>query len=636
MEPGTLARIYPSLGESYTKPGILLILRVTLAVIILVANYFVELSDKMVFAAILAAAIICGYEIVINAVKDALKRDFLHENLAVTIAVIASFAIGRGTEGVIALLLLQSSFIIRDYALFKTRNTICEVIEPDRKMLKGSDSGEQARPERAIGGVLTVFEGMAVPSDCIITEGSGVANVSFITGSDKTIRVKKGDFLPAGSVCTDGQFKAEVTEEAENALFRKIASILKSGYGEMTDAEKAWTKAVSYLAPLAIAVSAVLMLILPLIFNLSVTETIRRVTTIIAIASPCGILLAVPLTMFSGMALARRLGMLFGHAKAVESSSKIEAIVFNKAGTLTERSYMVTDIKTDKMDPATFLKVAAYAAANSENHLAKALVNAYGEEISKELVKAFVEYPNQGVSVSVDGIQILLGSEEFVEANNVDIPNFVHDGTILNMSVNGIYAGRIILNETIMQDASRNYLNDLAEAGADRIAMVSGDRREKDRNVANELGIDEYYAECSSEEKVQRIGELKGRIDSRSTLAFVGDCESNAIMFEASDVGIMINGLSCHSDLPKTDVTIMENGIGSIPSIIRVSRKTMRFAVGGMLFCCIIKAIVIILAVLGYAPLWFGLLIDFAASLAVLLNCTRNCARNKSSKAEAK
>ncbi len=635
MKPVTYERIYPSLGEDYTKPGMLLILRVILSAILLGVSYYSKLSENIVLAILIVAALISGYDIIINAAKDVLNRDFVHENLTVTFAVMLSFAIGRLEEGIVALLLLQLSYIVRNYALFRTQKMICEVIEPDRKMLKGLDTDTGTKPENAVGSTLSIYEGMAVPLDCIIRDGSGTADLSFITGSFKRIRMKKGDFLPAGSVCTTGQFKAEVVEEPDNALFRKTATILKTGYGEMTQTEKAWTKAARFFVPVVIVTSIVLMLVLPLVYNLSITEAIRRVITIIAIASPCGILLSVPLTYFSGIALARRMGILFSHADAVENSAAIKAAVFNKVGTLTERNYLVTDIKTDKMDPATFLKVAAYAATNSQSHLAKAIVTAYGEGIAKELVDNFVEYPNVGVSVSVDGIQILLGIGDFIEDKGVAIPNSSLDGTILYMSVNGIYAGRMVLNEIIMQDASRAYFNDLAEAGVDRIAMISGDRREKDRTVATELGIDEYYAECSSEEKLLRISELKERIDPRSALAFVGDHESDQQLFEASDVGIMINGIACCNDLPKTDIIIMENGIGSMPSIIDISRKIKRFVVGGMLFCCCIKVIIIALAAMGFAPIWFGLLIDFAASLAVLLNCTRICARSTIVKAEA-
>ena len=633
MKPSTLARIYPSLGENFLKPALALQARIALTIVLLADDHFLELSDKAALAVALAAAIICGYDIIINAVKDVIKRDFLHENLTVTLAAILSFAINRGTEGVIALLLLQISFVIRDYALFKTRKTICEVIEPDRKMLKGAESRADAKPEHFVGTILTIFEGVAVPSDCVVTEGSGSVDMSFITGNDKRVRLKKGDYLPAGSVCTDGQFKAEVVETPDNALFQKVAAVLKNGYGEMTETETAWTKASQYLVPLALAVSAILMIVLTFGYHVSIAEAIRRVTTIIAIASPCGVLLAVPLTMFSGIALARRLGIVFSGAKAVESSSKIEAVVFDKAGTLTERNYLVTEIKTDKMDAATFLKVAAYASANSENYLAKAIVNAYGEKISTELVQAFAETTNQGVSVTVDGIQILLGFGEFLLANEVEIPKVVPEGTVVYMSINGIYTGWIVLDETIVQDASRNFFNDLASTGADRIAMISGDRRDKDRNVANELGIEEYYAECSTEEKVQRIGEIKGRISPTRALALVGDSECDVQMFDASDVGIMINGMACRDDLQKTDIAIIENGISVIPMIIRVAHKTKHFVIGGMLFSCLIKLLILIAAAMGYAPVWFGLLIDFSASLAVMLNCTRICAKNK--KAEA-
>lgn len=634
MKPSTLERIYPSSGDSYSKPGILLILRIFLSVAALGAFYYAKLSDDISFAVLIAAALISGYDIVIGAVRDiVLKRRFSSENLTVAIAVLLSFAIGRGTEGVIALLLLQLSYIIRNYALFKTYKTICEVIEPDRKMLKGADAdekGECAKETYPVGSKLVIFEGMAVPVDCVIKEGSGTANLSFITGSGKDIPLGKGDYLPAGSVCTDGQFVAEAAALPENALYRKIASVLKSGYGEMTETEKKWIKGTAFFVPAALIISVALLLVLHFTFNVSYTETIRRIITIIAVASPCGVLLPIPLTWFSGVAAGRRAGIMFSHANALENSASIKAVVFNKVGTLTDRNYLLTDIRTDKMDPATFLKVAAYAASFSTDCLAKAILSAFGEEINRELINEFTEYPDKGISVSVDGIQILLGISSFLSENGVVISDSNFEGTRLHMSVNGIYAGFIALSETINPDVSAGYFGGLAKADIDRIAMVSGDTREKDRLVANELGIDEYYAECSTEEKAQRVAEIKGRIDTRSTLAFVGDCLSSPLPFEAADVGITINGASCRDELPKTDVVILGNSVSPISAVLRISRRTKSFLLRGAVFACCVKLLIFTLAALGFAPIWFGLLIDFCASFAVLLNCTRVYSRDTS------
>ena len=624
MKPSTSERIYPSLGEDYSKPGIVLILRMILSAALLAAHYFAKLPDDISLILLIAAALICGYDIILGMVNNIRDRALFTENLTVTVAVVLSFAISRPAEGVIALLLLQISYIVRAYALHKTRDMICEAIEPERKMLKGSDGAKTGgpNPEYPIGSRLVVYEGMAVPVDCVIRDGAGSADLSFITGFSGKTRLSKGDYLPAGSVCSEGQFIAEATQLPENALYRKMASVLKSGYGEMTENEKSWAKVSSFFAPAALVVSLVLLLVLPLINNISFTETIRRIVTIIAIASPCGVVLSIPMTYFSGMAAGRSVGILYTHAKALESSATVKAVVFNKLGTLTDRNYLIKEIKTDRMDSATFLKVAAYASANSGNILAKAVINAFNEDIDTSLIDEFSEY-SQGVSVSIEGIRILLGTGEFLVENGVEIASgSSYEGTRLYMSVSGRYAGFISFNETIRQDVSASYFKTLAKADVDRIVMISGDSREKDRLVASELGIDEYYAECQTEEKIMLLAEIKGRIDKKSALAFVGDCNCSNKLFEAADLGILADGIDCGEKLSKADVVIMQNGIGPIPSVIRLARRTKHFVTRGAVFVCCIKVVIMVLAAMGYAPLWFGLLMDFSAALAVLLGCT--------------
>ncbi|NCB74238.1 MAG: HAD family hydrolase [Clostridia bacterium] len=635
MKPDAIERIYPSSGEEYSKPTVLLIIRIILSAALLVGSYFVKLSGEITLAVLAATALIAGYDIIVKAVKDSLKRDFLRENLLVAVAAIISFAIGRRQEGIAALLLLQIVYIVRDYALFNTRKTITEIIEPNRKMLKGSDSDAALKTDDASDSVFSVFEGVAVPNDCVVISGSGSADLSFITGNNKKVSLKTGDFLPAGSICTGGQFKAKAAGFPENAINKRLAAILSAGYAEMTETEKLWTRALSWFLPLALCLSLVLMLVLPLIYQFSVTETLRRISTIIAIASPCGILLSLPLTYFSGMALARRLGIIFSSAKSLESSETIKAVVFAKSGTLTEKSYIITEIKTDKMDPSTFLKVAAYASAGGTSRYSKAISAAYDGEITKELISDFTEHPSGGISVSLGGIRILFGLDSYLEENGVEAPGGAVEGTALHLSVDGVYAGRMVLGEEPSAEATREYFAGLNAAGASRIAMVSGDRREADRIIASKLGIDEYYAECDESDMTARIAEIKARIDKRGKLAFVADSENDLRLFEAADVEIAVNGISAHADLPKTAVIVMEDGIGRVPDIIGVSRKVKHYVLAGILICCFVKLLLMALAAVGYCPVWFGLLLDFAVSLIVLLNCTRICAKAKFRKAVA-
>ena len=609
-------RINPSLGENYTKPGIFKLTRLVLSMLLLVLTLVWEFSGTTDLGIRLAAALIAGYDIIIAAFSDIRKRIYLRENLLVVVATVISFCIGREVEAVIAPILLQTAYIVRDYVLYRTRNAILDVFNPENDLSKNVG----AEKNISVEDTMMIDAGMSIPTDCIIIEGSGTVDFGFITGERSPKNMSKGGFLPAGCKCIDGQFSAEVCAVPESSLYKQISSVLKSGYGIITETERAWIAATKLFVPVFLTISIILLVLLPLAFNFSLIEAFRRIVTIVAIASPSGVLLAIPLSYFAGIAVARKNGIVFRDARAFEKSALIKAVVFNKLGTLTEKNYTVTDIKTDKMDPATFLKVAAYAEANSDSNVAKAIVAAYGEEISKDLVQNFNEFPGKGVSVSVDDIQIILGSRELFTENEISVPSTMYEGSIVYMAVNGIYAGRIALSEKVTKDALET-VHRLPSCGIDRIAMVSGDGRERDRLVANELAIEEYYAECKPEEKAQRIKGLKERLDPRSTLAFVGNSEGPKQGFDAADIGIKINGIACCSQLPQADIVIMENSTSPIPALIRIARSTKRIIFWGAFICCLVKVVIVALASFGFAPLWFGMLIDSCVSIAFIISC---------------
>jgi len=613
-------RVYPSLGENYARPDLILILRLLVSLLALVLCAVMTLSAVSRLIILLAAALISGYDIVVKAVADISHRMFLRENLFVSLAAALSFCIGRRNEAVIAFLMLQAAYIVRDYALFRTKESICDMLEtiPLPSQIPDSENPLAAK-EYSVGDEINIESGMLVPADCQVTVGSCMTDLGFVTGNSKPVFAGKGDFIPAGSLCTEGKFSASVCNDTRDSLYMRMAGTLESGYGEKTESERKWQNLTRLFIPFALLISIIMLIVFPLAFKLSIFETLRRVTAVLAVASPCGILFTIPISFFSGMASARKAGIIYRDAPAADKSAKIKSVVFNKVGTLTEKSYSVTEIKTDKMDPDTFLKVAAYAESKSRSAVARAIVSAYGGEISNEFVRDFIEASGKGVSVTVDGIRIILGTGDYISENGVSIPDGVNEGNAAHMSVNGIYAGRIVLSESVAPEAALA-VQKLYESGVEHVAMVSGDGREKDRIASTELGIKEYYAECSPAEKIIRIEDMKDRIGAKSTLAFVGACDCPKQLFDASDVGISINAMCCRCSLTNTDVMVMANSVKPLPEVIEAGRRTRRYVFFGVLGCSLIKLLIIVLAVLGTVPLWFALLIDFCASLAVLVN----------------
>lgn len=618
----TEKRIYPALGENCPKPGVFIIVKLVLSALLLAASFIWEFPYTTESGIRLAAALIAGYDIIISAVRDLSQKEYLRENTLIVSAAVISFCIGRETEAVLAPIIFHIACLMRDYVLYRTKKALCGVMEAEMDV---SDSGFSE------GDIITIGAKMTVPADCEVEDGTGYADFSFITGDNSLKSVSKGDFLPAGCLCVDGELNAKVKNAPENSLYKRISDTLISGFGAMTDTEKAWYSASKLTVPLLLTFSAVLLLILPLVFKFSMEEAFRRVAAIIAVTSPAGILLAFPISFFAGMVEARTHGAAVKDAQILEKAASIKTVVFNKAGTLTEKNYSVTDIKTDKMDPATFLKVAAHAEANSSSNVAKAILAAYGGEITKPLVTDFVEYKGKGVSVSVDDIQIILGNSEFLSEREIAIPDGFYDGSVVHMAVNGIYAGRITLSETVTRDAS-DAIHRLPSFGVDRIAMVSGDSRERDRLVATELAIEEYYAECTPEEKALRIRNLKERLALRGTLAYVVNAETSGEGLEEADIGIKINGLACGSGFPDADVVIMNNSPVSVASVIHAAHITKSYISIGALGCFFVKAVLMLMAAFGIAPLWFTLIIDNCASAAFIVNCLNLLKNSKQSR----
>lgn len=608
-------RNYSALGEHYKKPGVYILVQLALAAILLIVCAVWDFKGTTALGIKLSAAVIAGYDIILAAFQDVIKKAYVRENLLVTAAAVISFCIGRETEGVLAFILLQTAYLLRDYVFFRSRSTVLSLIQPEALAVMDGGKGTPLKP----GDELVIGTGMTVLADCVITGGSAYVDMSFITGNSVSQSLSEGAFVPAGSICVEGDFLAEVTAVPNSAVYRQISALLKSGCTQISETEKAIEKRMRLLVPLSLTLGVLLLIILPLTTGISLTEAFRRTATIVAIASPVGAVLAVPMAFFSGMAAARGSGAVVKNAKTFEKAAYIKAVVFNKVGALTEKNYTVTDIKTDKMDPATFLKVAAYAEANSSSKTARAIVSAYGGEVSHELVQDFHEHEGKGVSVSVDGINIILGSGNFIAEQGVAVPDGCYEGSVAHMAVNGIYAGRITLSETVTRSAS-DAVHRLAAFGMERLAMVSGDSRERDRLVATELTIDEYYAECGPGEKVERIKSLRQRLKPGSLLAYISTPEGAQESADAADVTIVINGLSSPASLPAADILIMENSAVSVTNVISLARRTKLLIMLQLLGFCAAKAAIMVLAAFGIAPLWFGMTIDLCISVALILS----------------
>ena len=617
-------RLYPLADEDYAGPGIVLIVRLVLAAALILVTTLLTLSNGVTLAILIVSAIVSGYDLALAAYEDVRRHAYLRENLLVAAAAVIAFCSGMPLQGALAPLVLQLVFILRDYVQSGMKRSLAAAID-------SADNGEWNDTEIVPGTSLRVSADMSFPADCVVTGGSAYADLSFLTGDPALRAVGVGDFIPAGGKCADGIVTVQIISEPDESICAKFADALRSGAREPTEFENKCAARMKLLVPAALTLCAILLIALPLSGGATLAAAFHRAAAILVVASPCSVLLTIPSAFFVGAAAARKKGAVVMGAQPLEKLSDTRAVVFGKSGTLTEKNYSVAAIRTDRMDPATFLKVAAHAEARSSTQAAKAILDAYDGEIDDSLVQNFTETPG-GVSVRVDNIEIVLGSRSFLRQEGVAVPDGSYSLSCVHMAVGGIYAGHIDLTEAVSRDAVES-VHALSRCGVERVAMVTGDRREASRLVASELAIDEYYAECSPADQGRKITDMKARLAPNSTLVFVGCPESPDEAFQAADVGIEVDALSLGTGLRPADAFILGESTAPVAPVIETARAAKRYAKLSMLCALCAKALLIVLAAAGVAPLWFTLVVDACVSNGLIVNAL-NLANDKKSTEE--
>ena len=393
---------------------------------------------------------------------------------------------------------------------------------------------------------------------------------------------------------------------------------IEAGFGVCTAIEEKLSSKLQYLPLVMIVLGVISFLVLHFGIDYSAVESLWRVVVIIAIASPVSVLIGIPTMYFSGMTAAIKHGIIFKNAAVVEKTGIVKAVAIDKKGIITNENYIITDIVTDKMDEEMLLKVAAHAVAISDSPFAKSIVEAYGKPISDRLVESRRMRPD-GISAQVDGIEILIGYFEFMAENGVLISKARPDEAAVYMAIGGIYAGTFIMGDDIIATVPQA-LKKLAKVGVSRISMLSDDKREMDRLTAAKLGINEHFAEMSQEEKIRRIKGIKVRISPNSTLAYVGAGSDIGDACAAADVGMAVCGIEGRGAPDSAKILIMRDPLDAAAIAISISSRVRRNIMYQVIAGLSIKLVIIVLAVLGIVPLWFGLTIDICMSLAIILH----------------
>lgn len=592
------------------------------------------------FVLFLIPYLIAGYDVLLKAARNIGNGQVFDENFLMTVATVGAFALvlfpdsqPHMAEGAAVMLFYQVGELFQGYAVGKSRQSIADMMDiaPDFANVMRDGKLVQVDPyEIGVGDEIVVKPGERVPLDGTIVEGSTQLDTAALTGESVPRHVEEGAEVISGCVNMTGKITVKVSKPFEQSTVSRILELVESASEKKAQTENFITRFARYYTPIVTIGALVLAVLPPLLFGQSWSDWIERGLTFLVVSCPCALVISVPLSFFGGIGGASRLGILVKGGNYLEALSHTETVVFDKTGTLTNGSFNVVAVHPDaaaEVDPDLILSIAAHAEAYSDHPIAVSVKEAFTGEIDQSRIADVREEGGHGVCAVVDERVVLVGNDKLMREEGIAYHDCELTGTILHVSIDGKYAGHIIIADVVKDDAAE-CIKRLHAAGVRKTVMLTGDRAEVAKAVAEKLGLDEYHGKLLPEDKVNQVERLLGETSEKGKLAFVGDGINDAPVLTRADIGIAMGAMGSDAAIEAADIVLMDDKPSKIASAIRIARKTMRIVWQNIVFALGVKFAVLVLAAVGLATMWLAVFADVGVAILAILNAMR-CMRVK-------
>ena len=612
--------------EHREHAGRTLLIRAGAAILLLVLGHLAAssgggLPHLLGVVCFLVAYLIAGCDVLLTALRNIRRGEVFDENFLMTVASIGAMAVGESAEGVMVMLLYQLGEYLQDKAVDKSRDNIAALMDvrPDYANVLRNGSEVRVSPEEvAVGEHILVRPGEKIPLDGMVAEGSSALDTAALTGESLPRDVAAGDSVLSGCVNLTGVLTVQVTAAYGQSTVAKILTLVEESGEHKAETERFITRFSRWYTP-AVCIAAVLLAVIPGLLTSNWRGWIYTALTFLVISCPCALVISVPLTFFSGIGGASRKGILVKGANHLETLAALDTAAFDKTGTLTKGIFTVTEIVPVGMTAEELLDLAAHAEMHSPHPIARSLREARDAELDEDRVADVTDTAGQGLSARVDGKAVLCGNEKLMRDNRVAFTAVEAAGTIVHVAVDGAYAGYIIISDA-MKEGAPAAMAALKDAGVTRTVMLTGDNEAVAAEVAGRLGLTDYRASLLPGDKVSVLESLLGA-DHR--VAFVGDGVNDAPVLRRADVGIAMGGLGSDAAIEAADIVLMDDDVGKLAVAVRMAKKTMAIARQNIAFALAVKALVMLLGVLGIANMWLAVFADVGVAMLCILNALR-------------
>ena len=587
---------------------------------------FAKLPTLAELAFLIVAYVILGWDVVWQAVKNITRGQVFDEHFLMSVSTIGAFAIGEYPEAVAVMLFYQVGEFFQSLAVKRSRKSISDLmdIRPDSATVKRNGVLQVVSPESvAVGEIIVVKPGEKIPLDGIVVDGESMLDTKALTGESVPRSIRKGDEALSGCINQSGLLTLKVTKSFGESTVSKITDLVENASARKAPTENFITTFARYYTPVVVGMAAVLAIIPPLVLGGGWSEWLRRGFVFLIVSCPCALVISIPLTFFGGIGAASKRGVLVKGSNYLEALNKVSVVVFDKTGTLTKGVFEVANIiPAAGYQKEQVLEYAAQAESYSNHPIAKSILATYGKPIDQKQFSGFEEISGHGISVMVQGKKVLAGNSKLMESEKIAYAACDAAGTKFYVAADGSYVGCILIADEVKPD-SKCAIAELKKIGVEKTVMLTGDNERIGKSVADELGLDAYYAQLLPDQKVEKLEMLDKQKRQGSKLAFVGDGINDAPVLARADVGIAMGGLGSDAAIEAADVVLMTDEPSKLVEAIDVAKATKRIVMQNIVIALGIKSVFLVLGALGMAGMWEAVFGDVGVTIIAVLNAMR-------------
>lgn len=589
-------------------------------------------------AALSIAAMLAGGWFLLPKAGRAILKLHPDINLLVVIAVIGASVIGEFIEAAAVVFLFGVAEWLEGWADRRARRATEALLQLAPKIAVVKRDGayiEVPVDQVAVEETVAAKSGMGIPLDGVVVSGESAVNQAPITGESVPVDKKPGDTVFAGTINGEGSLEIRVTKAAGDSTLARIIRLVAEAQEQKAPTQRFVDVFARYYTP-AVTVAALLIFLTPPLFmDGDWNVWLYRACVLLIIACPCALVISTPVSIVAGLTALARRGVLVKGGAHLETVGGLKALAVDKTGTITEGKPKVQGVELVNAQSASdVLRIAAAIDEHSAHPLAKAVV-AYAKEqkVAFDRAENYQNRSGRGAEGNLDGHSYFVGNHRFAHelgVCNEDIERRLaviegqgqsvvvvghrpHDGC------KGEVIGIIAIGDTLRPNA-KAAIAELHAAGIAQVVMLSGDNQRAADFIARQVGIDEARGDLLPDDKVAAVKALR---EKHGVVAMVGDGVNDAPAMATANIGIAMGAAGTDAAIETADIALMQDDLVKIAETVRLGRRTMGIIRFNITFALGLKAVFLVLTLLGHASLWLAIMADTGATLLVVANALR-------------